>query len=812
MIVSTPRHIPHKSFTGLLKVVAGVAFLCGMAGASAQNVKLSWNPNPEINIAGYILHYGTESGNLTTFIDVGNKTTHTLQGLPIGVRHYAALQAYNTLGNSSDMSAELSFVPRVKPPTIVKNQYGISQSDAGGTLDFGVVRLGAISETRSFTITNTGTTALTGLNFHIDGATAAHYLVTGMPVTKLLTGNGSFEHGFDKWTSSGNLITSNIGSATNGFRVAQFGDANRPNNGVLSQTFATSPGVSYQLNYDAGVYSFNTNPQKLRTTIRGQATLLSNDITLRGTGNGDKTWTPRTLSFTADSTSTTVTFADVSSTTNNVDLLVDHVRVINPAAAPVASGPHITTLPPGGSASFTVTYRPMSGGEHATMLNLFANEVPIALYGVKLDGISSVTLDTWLEENGMQDLPGGIPDAGGLTSLQKYAFGMAADRPRFGTVSTDSGKVNAHGTPSIRILPPADGGFQGLFARRRDHAEAKLRYKPQFSANLIQWVDATDVQTPIGNDLEMELIAVSAPSMINGKPARFFRVGVSQGSPPTFTEWLAENGITSGNHGNPDGDALINLHEFAFGTDPKTAGNSSVAETGGLIASLGAPSIRITHSPGPQLLGMFARRKQPAAAGIVYRPQFSADLTTWIDSSAVPVKLADDGEMEVVTVAAPQSINGKPARFFRVGVESISQAMTMNAWMGEAQSYDAPSSPPPDMLLKYAFGLPADSNGPPSVVAESNGELVSRGYPAGRVGTLPDVSFKGLFSRRIGHEALGLSYRPQFSADLMTWQDADANPVVLADDNEIEVVSVTAPALIHGKPARFFRVGVDYKP
>ena len=55
-------------------------FFFGMAVASAQSVKLSWNPNPESNIAGYIIYYGTESGNLTEFIDVGNKTTTTLEG------------------------------------------------------------------------------------------------------------------------------------------------------------------------------------------------------------------------------------------------------------------------------------------------------------------------------------------------------------------------------------------------------------------------------------------------------------------------------------------------------------------------------------------------------------------------------------------------------------------------------------------------------------------------------------------------------------------------------------------------------------
>jgi hypothetical protein len=37
-------------------------------------------------------------------------------------------------------------------------------------------------------------------------------------------------------------------------------------------------------------------------------------------------------------------------------------------------------------------------------------------------------------------------------------------------------------------------------------------------------------------------------------------------------------------------------------------------------------------------------------------------------------------------------------------------------------------------------------------------------------------------------------------------------PVVLTDDGEIEVVSVTAPATIQGLPARFFRVGVEHRP
>ena len=67
----------------------------------------------------------------------------------------------------------------------------------------------------------------------------------------------------------------------------------------------------------------------------------------------------------------------------------------------------------------------------------------------------------------------------------------------------------------------------------------------------------------------------------------------------------------------------------------------------------------------------------------------------------------------------------------------------------------------------------------------------------------------GLFSRRKYHADVGLDYRPQFSADMIHWQDAEAQPVALADDGEIELASVEAPDEIDGMPARFFRVGIS---
>lgn len=812
MILSHAQKIPRNILTRMHLSMACLVFFQGMAAASAQNVKLSWNANPESNIAGYVIHYGTDSGSLTESVDVGNKTTTTLLELPIGVTHYAAIQAYNTLGLYSDMSAEISFVPRIKPPTLVKNQAGAPQPDIGNSLDLGVVRYGAIGDTQSFTITNTGTTTLTGLEFNIDGATAGNFLVSGIPVKPVFAKNGSFEKDLDDWTHNGNVISNAIALATDGSRFAQFSANNKPNNGVLSQSFATIPGVTYQLAFDAGVYSLNTNPQKLRTTIRGRETLVSNDFTLTGSGKGTNVWIARTLVFTADSNSTQITFADISSFTSNVDLLIDHVRVIDPTPPLAANGPQITTLAPGASATFTVAFRPTSSGPREAMLRLVADNVPVALYEAKLGGTGIVLMESWLAENGIQDGPAGNSDKDTLNNLQEYAFGTNPKSPLAGAVSAGNGPLVVRGTPAVRILAPEEGGFQGLFARRKDHAWVNLRYRPQFSADLIQWVDATATPQAIGDDGEMEIVSIAAPAAINGIPPRFFRVGVEEAGPPTFIEWLVTTQANSGTHDNPDGDALDNLQEFAFGTDPRTAEAKSVAEIQGLIASRGAPSIRVVHSPDPQLLGMFGRRKEHEAAGLIYRPQFSADLKKWIDASAIPVKLAADGEMEIVSVAAPPTIDGQATRFFRVGVDYIGPAVPAEFWIDVNQASTTPESPPPGMLLEYAFGIAAESNGPPKVVAEADGMLVSRGFPAGRVITSPEFSFQGLFCRRIGYESLGLSYRPQFSADLVKWEDAGVTPVVLADDGQIEVVSVTAPAAIDGRPARFFRVGVEYQP
>jgi hypothetical protein len=68
--------------------------------------------------------------------------------------------------------------------------------------------------------------------------------------------------------------------------------------------------------------------------------------------------------------------------------------------------------------------------------------------------------------------------------------------------------------------------------------------------------------------------------------------------------------------------------------------------------------------------------------------------------------------------------------------------------------------------------------------------------------------FRAVFSRRKDREAVGLAYSVEFSGDLATWQTSTSTPVVLAQDEEVEVVSVPYPLFLNGKKAGFFRVRV----
>ena len=171
------------------------------------------------------------------------------------------------------------------------------------------------------------------------GATTTGTAVLTLVESSLLS-NGSFEAGLAGWMTAGNVMmgfNTPSSQATDGTRLIVYNAGNTPPNGVLLQGVNTTAGQAYQLSFDVGVVAFNQSEQRLNVTAQGAKTLLSRTVSVFGVGNGLQKWVPQSFTFVADSTTTTLTFRDVSPTTLALDLLLDRVRL-------VSQGPTLRTL------------------------------------------------------------------------------------------------------------------------------------------------------------------------------------------------------------------------------------------------------------------------------------------------------------------------------------------------------------------------------------------------------------------------------------------------------------------------------------
>jgi phosphodiesterase/alkaline phosphatase D-like protein len=87
----------------------------------AANVSLAWNANTESDLAGYKIYWGTASRTYGTPVTLGLVTTYTVTGLTPGTTYFFAATAYDTAGNNSGYSNEVSTtipVIDVTPPVI----------------------------------------------------------------------------------------------------------------------------------------------------------------------------------------------------------------------------------------------------------------------------------------------------------------------------------------------------------------------------------------------------------------------------------------------------------------------------------------------------------------------------------------------------------------------------------------------------------------------------------------------------------------------------------------------------------------------
>lgn len=108
-----PAKLRGSGIPVLLGLICAILWGIPLLNAHAK-ATFEWDPNPQSEVAGYHLYYGTASGDYTEVIDAGRATSVTIERMFSGVTYYVAVTAYDSRGMESEASNEVELA--VPPP------------------------------------------------------------------------------------------------------------------------------------------------------------------------------------------------------------------------------------------------------------------------------------------------------------------------------------------------------------------------------------------------------------------------------------------------------------------------------------------------------------------------------------------------------------------------------------------------------------------------------------------------------------------------------------------------------------------------
>ena len=119
---------------------AALLFLWLATAASAQSavrpISLAWDANPEPEVAGYIVHVGSISGDAQEHHDVGNNTSFVYRDALPAQRYYFTVSAYTVdrieSPPSDEVSATAVSLDSTAPSIAINGQAGLRYVSAGG--------------------------------------------------------------------------------------------------------------------------------------------------------------------------------------------------------------------------------------------------------------------------------------------------------------------------------------------------------------------------------------------------------------------------------------------------------------------------------------------------------------------------------------------------------------------------------------------------------------------------------------------------------------------------------------------------------
>jgi hypothetical protein len=512
-----------------------------------------------------------------TSIAAGGSTTFTVTFKPsaLGVRNAAIHIASNVTGTKNPFDITLAGTG-TQPDISVEQPAATILTDGTSTVTFTPTLINT-TKANTFTIRNTGSATLSGISITKDGANAADFTVSAVAASVGVNLATTFTVTFKP---------SAVGLREATIRIASNDADENPFDVALSGT-GIAPDIAVELM--PGNIPLADGTSTVPFGVVAVAATKVRTFTVRNTGTSN------------------LTGLVISKTgTNNAEFTVSALGA--------------TTLAPGLTTTFTITFKPTALGARTAAINI-ANNVG----GTK----NPFTIN----------LSGGLSDEARLAGL---AISEGALSPAFASGVFAYAAEVGNSTSSITVTPTA----------MQAGATVKVNGVTVASGSTSAGIPLSTGPTPVTT-------VVTAP---DGVTTQAYVLTVTTSSDP-YADWAESQNLTSGNSGlleDPDHDGTLNLLEYAFDTDPLSGETGPLTLDGATITSHGTPFI--AQSPGPVFHAVFGRRSDHIAAGLTYRVQFSSDMNAWTVSEAVPTVLADDGVIQAVSVPFPAGA----IQFFRI--------------------------------------------------------------------------------------------------------------------------------------------------
>ena len=230
-----------SSLKRLFVIVFGLFLLVSFLSFNvhAAQVTLAWDPENDPDLAGYKVYYGTQSRSYSFYVDVGNSTTYLLNNLSGGTTYYIAVTAYETAGEESGYSNEVSYTA---PAACTYSISPTSQTfgSSGGTGTVAVTTQSACTWTATsgswMTITSGGSGTGSGtVSYSVSANTGASRTAASTIAGQLFT-----------VTQAGVTTYSISASAGSGGSISPSGSTSVNSGGSQSYSITPNDGIQYR--------------------------------------------------------------------------------------------------------------------------------------------------------------------------------------------------------------------------------------------------------------------------------------------------------------------------------------------------------------------------------------------------------------------------------------------------------------------------------------------------------------------------------------------------------------------------------------